>query len=831
MSKISLALVLLIAAMFNITKTYAQTSPIIVIDSFNANQITGHTLNPAVDKVELAIRDTNLNFWNGSTLAPSYTRVTTSMQGNTWSYTFTPALSGSDYFMSAIGFINNQAQYPFTYNSASVAQTRPTTSITQANATSVTGTSSNSAERVDVIIRTNDSNPLYWDGQQLIPGWRLQTATTGSNGNWQLTGGTPLPTGNYIATSSAVDVNGLRQAQPFTHLAFTVGGSTTGLDCGNTGQDGEGCADYIGPTKLTVGEKENWRISFKAGDSGIPAGGGISIGFHHASSWWVQTSNPANRHYVTATGPVSLAWKQAVPLGMFERDYDTYNPDFIFHRLVIATATQDIAPGEVIEFHFGASPGQLRTQNFADPDHQFRVATDVDGDGAFLGIATSPTVEIVHATAENISAVIPSQVVKAQPFEITILVEDEFYNRVDNYNGLVDIIDENGVTVAEDVSIVAGLGKTQLAIGSTGAHRLRIQSTSGALAGRSNPTRVFNTMPQQKLYWGELHGHTGESDGLGLNADQYFEFGCNVAALDFIALTDHGIPNWPDNIAAVRAHHQPGDCVTILATEQNSRFNPRDHNNLYFRHDDATPLPAWSETYIDYQADLWEHYNKDHSEGHAISGPHHSGYDRGFAGDPNYPFVAWDERSSRYFEVYSSHGTSEYRNNPRPLATQDDNPTKYMQGGLDMGHKFAVIAASDNHDSKPGRSAWGTYPGGLAAVWANNLDRDSVFDALWDYHTYGSSADRIYVEFSIDGAPMGSTINGDGIDNINIYVIGKTDNLEVELVSDGGAVLQTWSTTTGVINTNTNKTAGSYYYLRVTQSNGERAWSTPVWVE
>lgn len=809
----------------------ASTS-VLTVDEYSSNTLTGQLLDTRIDRVEVAIRNVGLEFWDGVALTSGYARVTADIQGTSWFYDVNPTLPVGTYFVSVIGFDGPKAFHPFTHFTFDHFAERPTSSIVQATGTSVSGSSSDdeSVARLDLAIRTAGPNPLYWDGQQLVNSYQLQSTVPAGNGDWTFELNPTLPDGDYIATSSAVDTSGLRQSRPFFHKAFTVDSRLSGNQCGSDGEDGEGCAVYVGPEPLVSGELQDWRIVFTAGDSGVAAGGGISIGFHHASSWWLQTNDPTSRHYISTDGPLDLTWTQAMPMGMFERDHTVYNADFKFHRLLIARATEDIAPGATIEFHLGAGPGQLRTQNFADHDHQFRVATDVDGDGEFRGIAQSPVVTIVASDPVSVSAVIPSQAKVGQSFEAVLRVEDEFYNRVETYSGLFNLVDENGVTVVQNVAIQSGIGKTQVSISTPGPHRLRIVSATDNLTGRSNPVRVFNTLPARRLYWGELHGHTGESDGLGLDADEYFDFGCNVAALDFIALTDHGIPNWPANKEAVRKYHKPGDCVTILATEQNSRFNPRDHNNLYYRRDDATPLPAWPDTYVDYLADLWEHYNQHHSNGQAMTGPHHSAYERGFAGDDNYPFNAWDDRSARFFEVYSSHGTSEYRNNPRPLATWSLDVSKYMQGGLDMGHKFAVIAASDNHDSKPGRSAWGTYPGGLAAVWANSLDRDSVFDAIWNYQTYGTSADRIYVDFSVDDAPMGSTINGDGVDNIKLYVIGKEDNLTVDLISNGGAVLQSWSTTTGVVNVTSVQADGGYYYARVTQENGERAWSTPVWV-
>ena len=41
------------------------------------------------------------------------------------------------------------------------------------------------------------------------------------------------------------------------------------------------------------------------------------------------------------------------------------------------------------------------------------------------------------------------------------------------------------------------------------------------------------------------------------------------------------------------------------------------------------------------------------------------------------------------------------------------------------------------------------------AVWAPELAREAVFDAIRNRRTYGSTGSRIYLEFTVNGEPMG----------------------------------------------------------------------------
>ena len=605
--------------------------------------------------------------------------------------------------------------------------------------------------------------------------------------------------------------------------------------CGDHGMDGEGCAELVNTEYLEAGTNVTFTIRFTAGETGIPIGGGISVGVHHASSWPTQVISPQGSGYVKIGSEnaqnFSVEHHIWAPDGMLSKISPAQNSDWIFHNVVIAKVlNHSILPGETVDFVFGANENLLRTQRYVDPDHEFRVTTDIDGDGVYGGISESPKVAVVHSIANAFSATAPSQAVVGQPFEVLVRVEDSNYNIVKSYQGFVKLIDENGRVVETSIQLVNGIGRGEVTLTSTGPHRLRIASDSDNLSGRSNPIRVFQNAPKKGLYWADLHGHTGVSDGLGKDAVEYFEFGRAVAGLDIIALTDHGYRDWPANIQAVKDFYDPGEYVTILALEGGG---PSSHTNLYYRQDDADHILGWPANYPSLLDTALNQYNSDPDNPGVMAAPHHFTYDVGTNGEHLYPFEQWDGRVARFVEVYSSHGTNEFKGNPRPLGNPTSNPSKYMQGGLAAGLKFGVIGASDNHDSRPGRSIWGRYPNGLAAVWADELTRDDVWDALWNRSTYGTSIDRIYMEFNLNQQPMGAEVTTQSSVNVSAYIIGKTDVLSAVLIKNNKEI-RSYDTTNGVIEISYSEVPGDgehYYYLRVTQDNGERAWSTPIWVD
>jgi len=596
--------------------------------------------------------------------------------------------------------------------------------------------------------------------------------------------------------------------------------------------DGEGCARIVDRDALTAGRPSELVIEYTVGPSGLRAGAAVAVGLHHGGQWRVQTGAPAGKGFVHLRSDdpdnLRLDYFPWVPRGMFRDTRPGLNSDSIFHRLLVATVTErTLAPGERIQLHFGDNEAKLDVPPSVDLDHQFRVTSDVDGDGVFEAIARSPVIEIGHDEARALNAIVPSQVLVGDPFDVHLRMEDAFHNVARSWHGTVQVVDEHGVVLAEDIPLTDGAGQARIAVTSSGPHRLRLRSADGRYRGRSNPFRVSDTLPERRLYWADLHGHTGVSDGLGRDADEYFRFGRDVARLDVIALTDHGHFDWPANVAAVKRYHEPGEYVTLLAQEAGA--GP-DHMNVYFRADDTPHLSRWHEDYGEFLHWLDHQYNE--RDVQAIAAPHHFAYDRGPHGDPRYPFGTWDERAIRFIEVYSAHGTSEFPGNPRPLAAPSADERKYMQTALANGRKFGVIAASDNHDSRPGRSAWGRYAGGLAGIWADELTREAVWNALHDRRTYGTSLDRIYLDLRVDGEIMGSSTVGTGPVEIRADIIGKRDRLTAVLIRDNEEIAEL-ATSDGVLDLRHTDRPGPgehFYYVRVTQEDGERAWSSPVWV-
>jgi hypothetical protein len=221
---------------------------------------------------------------------------------------------------------------------------------------------------------------------------------------------------------------------------------------------------------------------------------------------------------------------------------------------------------------------------------------------------------------------------------------------------------------------------------------------------------------------------------------------------------------------AVRKANKPGKFVTFLGYEwHGDRRRYGDHNVYYL---DDGPLD-FSKTIEELYANL--------RENGGIAIPHHTGYQVGERGkDWNF----FDEELSPVAEIYSSHGSSEGTDAPRFLDSNSNmgpgTSGGTVQDGLNRGYKFGIIASGDNHRDFPG--VWGN---GLAAVFARELTKEAVWDAIKKRRVYGVTGDRIQLYFSINGHIMGEAFSSQEQANICVEAIGSDAIDRIQIIKNG----------------------------------------------
>jgi len=332
-------------------------------------------------------------------------------------------------------------------------------------------------------------------------------------------------------------------------------------------------------------------------------------------------------------------------------------------------------------------------------------------------------------------------------------------------------------------------------------------------------SNCVSTRLPDNVYFGDLHGHSALSDGLGSGED-YFIHARDVSFLDFVSLTDHN--RFDDEIIELsEGFNHAGRFVTIFGRE---RGGVEGHRNLYAL--DSEDVRAVGE------GDLWD----------VISGrsvlvvPHHTNCST--CNHWSYAsFERYDPETERLIEVVQNRGSFEVDEVGGPVL--DGGYGVSVQDALALGRRFGFIGGSDTHRGHPGGPSHPLGPiynrwkpiTGISAVYANDLSRGSLFKGLWSRFTYVTTGPRILMDFSVNGSRMGSEIDVCDSAAITGFVAGATELDMVEIVRDNEVLYHIDGDGQRVIEIDyVDNKPGKFYYLRVRQIDGHYGYASPVWV-
>ncbi|MHC4494322.1 MAG: DUF3604 domain-containing protein [Planctomycetota bacterium] len=306
----------------------------------------------------------------------------------------------------------------------------------------------------------------------------------------------------------------------------------------------------------------------------------------------------------------------------------------------------------------------------------------------------------------------------------------------------------------------------------------------GAPAVRAASGAGGDQTPGKNIYWGDIHNHNAVGYAKGSLERAY-----DIARshLDFFCFTGHSqwhdMPEMPqdkhmkwvrgfdvmkDNWEKVKRladeNHQPGKFVPFIGYEWHSSSCG-----------DVCIIFPGSEAELVYIEGIRE-FQKFARDRGAILIPHHPAYQQGWRGQ-NWSVL--DPEVSPVVEIFSEHGNAESDRGPHRYIRHSMGG-RYTQNTLQwlwkQGVKVGVVASTDDHLGYPG-----AYGEGLVAVHAEALTRESIMEALKARRTYGVSADRIELDFRINGRWMGETVPATSARKIQVKVKGKgvVDRVEV----------------------------------------------------
>ena len=571
------------------------------------------------------------------------------------------------------------------------------------------------------------------------------------------------------------------------------------------------------PPRARVGEPGRFPIVFEAGPLGIEEGGVL---FLQASPYWGwSTPHVEDAQFPGFTEVTTQA--QGVAL----------EPETVGSQLLaIGIGGRRLEPGEQVRIDYGSGPAGATVDKFAERGSQFWLAVDGNADGIRAFLADTPTVEVAPGPARMLLLHLPSVARPGATVRLTAAVLDAAGNTGLPVEGeiLLEAAPE-GVEVERRMVLDQAMGgriTVPLVASEPGVVRLRATGPNG-LSAESNPMLVTREGP--RILWGDLHGHSNFSDGTGLPED-YYRYARDVAALDVAALTDHdhwGIPfldaapeRWEEIRKQARSFYEPGRFVTLEGYEWTSWIYGHRHV-LHF----GTGLEIRSslDPAFDTPTELWSSLRGKP----VLTVAHHS------AGGPI--ATDWsippDAELEPVTEIVSVHGSSESLDGPGVIYSPV--PGNFVSDALARGYRLGFVGSGDGHDGHPGLAHLASGVGGLAAIQSEENTRESVLAALRARRTYATNGPRIVLDVELDGRPMGSVVPVSASGRLVVRVITPDPLDRIDLMADGRVVdsIPGEEKRMFVFESEIRSSGPGTLYVRVIQTNGGVAWSSPFFLE
>ncbi|MEK3757000.1 choice-of-anchor I family protein [Paenibacillus sp. FSL P4-0338] len=336
-----------------------------------------------------------------------------------------------------------------------------------------------------------------------------------------------------------------------------------------------------------------------------------------------------------------------------------------------------------------------------------------------------------------------------------------------------------------------------------------------------------------KVYFGQLHGHTVQSDGSGTMEEAY-AYARDVAKLDFFALTDHS--NYFDTSSSP---------VEYEASVANTKWQQGQSAAAAAATPDFVPFYGYEMTWAGGPG----HINTFNTEGFVSR--NNKTYASGVSGMTNYykllknipgsigqfnhpgPTFGDFNTFSNYDPELNRHMTLIEVGNGEGAVNSGGyfRSYEYYNNALDKGWHLAPTNNQDNHKGR-----WGNSNTARTAIVTDDLSKEGVYSALRELRVYATEDENLEIKYTANGEPLGSSLPA-GISKLDINVDlldpDVTDQIgQVSVISRGGEESNIQNITANQANyavTIDNPSSG-YYYIRVVQADGNIAVTAPVWV-
>lgn len=334
-------------------------------------------------------------------------------------------------------------------------------------------------------------------------------------------------------------------------------------------------------------------------------------------------------------------------------------------------------------------------------------------------------------------------------------------------------------------------------------------------------TKAAPKKPEWNLYFGQLHAHTSLSDGSG-TVQEAFEYAAKVKGLDFFAVTDHSDSFDNALLGTIGTDGTPistewamGKAAAAAVTNKNFvglfGYEMTWTEDMALGHINTFNTPGWQTR--DQIDTLEGYYAALAGVPGSVSQFNHPGHQYGNFQE----FSRYDPRYDDVIQLIEIGKVGKW------------DAYEYYIRALDAGWHLAPTNNQNNHNG-----SWGDASDVRTVILAKELTEAALYDAMANHRVYATEDKDLAIRYALNGAVMGSFLPPAETLTVTVSLEDPTDEAigTVEVIGNRGKVLETREIQEASAELTLEVPLGcDYYFLRVTQGDGETAVTAPVWVD
>lgn len=612
---------------------------------------------------------------------------------------------------------------------------------------------------------------------------------------------------------------------------------------------------YCEPSYALAGDTGNWKFIYTTANH-LPKGTKLRFDLASQGSpleWQIPQTNPKEKS--------NLIWAEISGKQIQATEVEHPNqkiPSFEF------SLPSELKPGESVSIHLGTPEKEAAKkgnacQKSVQRKRPFNLYIDPKGKGDYK----EPEVFHLDVRGNRLNAlrvIAPSLVSRNKRFDVIVRFEDIYGNLTSNApeGTLIDLSYEH---LRENLNWKLFVPETgfialpNLYFNEAGIYKIQLKNLLSKETFFSPPIKC---LPEGglSLFWGMLHGESDRFDS-GENIEAFLRHARDEKALQYIAAScfesEEETPNdvWKAIVQQVAEFNEDDRFVAFLGFQWQGE--PKEEGLRHFIYSkDSKPILRKKDS----KNSCLKKIYKTNSPKELISIPTFT------MGKPTcYDFADFNPDFEKVAEIYNSWGSSEClakEDNQRPIQGGKQGINEAAEGSLiralNSGCRFGFVAGG--HDDRGCYSElYETdqvqYSPGLTAILAKEHNRSSLMEALHARSCYATTGEKIIIGLEIAAQGMGSeldTKSRPGLEfnrHITGYAIGTCPIEEISLIRNGKvfrtfelkeekfefAIDDTDLLSQLVLEGREDRSPFIYYYMRVVQTNGHIAWSSPIWVD